>query len=151
MLTRYLRGVANNSPFKCYSDADRLQTIPRLRLNDAWGINDKVALARMWASVGNVANDCVDTAENAAELGALVGTGYTARDMMRLNDVLHGPDALLNYYGVSYGTVLGATTAALFPERMGRVLLSSNVNLAEWYEGYDLAWWGRPGSLRFGG
>jgi pimeloyl-ACP methyl ester carboxylesterase len=74
-------------------------------------------------------------------MGALVGTGYTARDMMRLNDVLNGPDALLNYYGVSYGTVLGATTAALFPERMGRVLLSSNVNLAEWYEGYDLAWW----------
>ncbi|KAH6680093.1 hypothetical protein F5X68DRAFT_245129 [Plectosphaerella plurivora] len=135
------RGTANNSPFKCYNDTERRTIMQKHRVNDAYGPADKVALARMWASIDNVVKDCVSTTENAPEIGAYIGTGYAARDMMLLNDALNGPDALLNYWGISYGTALGAVTAALFPERVGRVLLSSNVNLPEWFNGYDIAWW----------
>lgn len=37
--------------------------------------------------------------------------------------------------GFSYGTVLGATTAAMFPDRMDKVILDGVVNLAEYYHG----------------
>lgn len=110
-------------------------------MNDAYGPKDKTALARMWASTGNIAVDCLASDENAPEMGELIGTGYTARDMMRLNDALEGPESMLNYWGTSYGTILGATTAALFPERMGRVLLTANINIPEWFDGYDIVWW----------
>jgi pimeloyl-ACP methyl ester carboxylesterase len=46
-------------------------------------------------------------------------------------------DALIYYYGVSYGTVIGQTLAALFPDRIGRVIVDSNVNSEEYYSGLD--------------
>ncbi|MGB3955883.1 MAG: alpha/beta hydrolase [Brooklawnia sp.] len=38
-------------------------------------------------------------------------------------------EAQLNFYGVSYGTFLGAVYAELYPENVGRVVLDSAVNL----------------------
>lgn len=43
-----------------------------------------------------------------------------------------GEDGLLNFWGRSYSTVIGQTFAAMFPDRVGRVLLDS-VFLAEDY------------------
>ncbi|KAI0743118.1 TAP-like protein-domain-containing protein [Daedaleopsis nitida] len=37
-----------------------------------------------------------------------VGTAATARDMVALADALEGPGKPINYYGISYGTFLGA-------------------------------------------
>jgi pimeloyl-ACP methyl ester carboxylesterase len=37
------------------------------------------------------------------------------------------------FSGFSYGTVLGATVAAMFPERMDRVILDGVVNVQEYY------------------
>ena len=45
----------------------------------------------------------------------------TAKDLDVLRAVV-GDDSL-NYFGASYGTYLGATYAALFPERVGRLVL----------------------------
>ncbi|KAK6225483.1 hypothetical protein QIS74_01530 [Colletotrichum tabaci] len=135
------RGVATTSPFKCYSDAERPVVMQKHRVNDAFGPEDRTALARMWASAGNVANDCLNSKEQTSGMGELIGTGYLARDLMRLNDALEGPDSLLNYWGISYGTILGATVAAMFPDRMGRVMLDGNVNVPQWYNGYDTIWW----------
>ncbi|KAI9871393.1 MAG: hypothetical protein M1823_008460, partial [Watsoniomyces obsoletus] len=44
-------------------------------------------------------------------------------------------DALIWYYGVSYGTVIGQTLAALYPNRLGRVILDANVNGQDHYDG----------------
>ncbi|RYP63536.1 hypothetical protein DL771_009232 [Monosporascus sp. 5C6A] len=89
------------------------------RADDAFGPEDRTALARMWASAGNLANDCLNSEENAPEIGELISTGYVARDLMQLNDAPEGPDSLLNYWGSSYGTILGTTVAAMFPDKMG--------------------------------
>lgn len=52
-----------------------------------------------------------------------MGTLQVARDMDLLRGLVH--DEKLNYLGYSYGTMLGASYASLFPERSGRLVLDS--------------------------
>ena len=64
-----------------------------------------------------------------AHSGALlphVSTANTARDLDLMRHVLG--DERLNYFGISYGTQLGATYANLFPERVGRTVLDAVVD-----------------------
>ncbi|MFV2118335.1 alpha/beta hydrolase, partial [Streptomyces sp. Act-28] len=55
-----------------------------------------------------------------------VTTDNTARDMDVIRHVLG--DARLNYFGISYGTQLGAAYAHLFPKRTGRTVLDAVVD-----------------------
>ncbi|KAI0723376.1 alpha/beta-hydrolase [Earliella scabrosa] len=52
-----------------------------------------------------------------------MGTSATVRDMVSIADALDGPDSPINYFGISYGTMLGAWFINMFPERVGRVIL----------------------------
>ncbi|WP_051259349.1 alpha/beta hydrolase [Schaalia suimastitidis] len=82
---------------------------------------------------------CEQDSDNAAvliadcagkhELSHYMGTSQVARDMELLR-ALSGSDRL-HYLGYSYGTVLGATYATLFPEKAGRMVLDSAEN-AQW-------------------
>jgi pimeloyl-ACP methyl ester carboxylesterase len=104
------------------------------------GPEDEPGLAYKWASNQNYVSDCLTSNESAPELGELVGTGYVARDIIQLLNAIEGKDAALNFYGLSYGTILGTTFAALFPERVGHMVLDGNVNVPEWYDGVELSW-----------
>ncbi|KAJ3100812.1 hypothetical protein HDU97_001930 [Phlyctochytrium planicorne] len=55
-----------------------------------------------------------------------VSTALTARDMDLIRENL-GEDKL-NFFGVSYGTFLGATYVNMFPDNVGRVVLDGVVN-----------------------
>ncbi|KAF2685085.1 alpha/beta-hydrolase [Lentithecium fluviatile CBS 122367] len=44
-------------------------------------------------------------------------------------------EAKLWYYGVSYGTVLGQTLAALYPNQIGRMILDGNTDGVQYYTG----------------
>jgi len=55
-----------------------------------------------------------------------VTTGNVARDLDLLRQAVG--DQKLNYLGFSYGTFLGATYGALFPGRLGRVVLDGPVD-----------------------
>ncbi|KAL8686032.1 MAG: hypothetical protein Q9218_007393, partial [Villophora microphyllina] len=68
----------------------------------------------------------------------LLGTGCVARDVMQVVDALD-EGGLLNYWGFSYGTVLGVTVAAMFPDRMGQVVLDGNFNPNDYFVGRDPA------------
>lgn len=59
--------------------------------------------------------------ERTGDLLGHVDTVSAARDLDVLRAVLG--DEQLHYLGFSYGTALGATYAALFPERVGRLVL----------------------------
>ncbi len=37
-----------------------------------------------------------------------IGTAATVRDMVAMADALEGPDTPINYFGVSYGTLIGS-------------------------------------------
>jgi len=56
-----------------------------------------------------------------------VNTDSTVRDMDLIRELLG--DAKLNYLGISYGTWLGAWYASLFPERVGRMVLDSSMDV----------------------
>ena len=57
-----------------------------------------------------------------------INTDATARDMDLIRHLLHQDK--LNYIGMSYGTWLGNWYASLFPERVGRMLLTGVTNFA---------------------
>src|SRR6202034_3775239 len=69
----------------------------------------------------------------AAHAGALIDhdtTADVARDMNLLRGAVRDP--VLNYYGESYGTLLGATYANLFPATVGHMILDGNLNPVTW-------------------
>jgi pimeloyl-ACP methyl ester carboxylesterase len=64
---------------------------------------------------------------------ALIGhvtTADVARDMDLLRRAVGAP--MLNYFGISYGTVLGATYANLFPSKVGAMVLDGNLSPVAW-------------------
>jgi pimeloyl-ACP methyl ester carboxylesterase len=62
-----------------------------------------------------------------------VKTTDNAADMDAIRQALG--ERKLNYYGFSYGTYLGQVYATLHPERVGRMVLDSNVDPREvWYD-----------------
>jgi pimeloyl-ACP methyl ester carboxylesterase len=56
-----------------------------------------------------------------------------AKDMNLLREAVGDP--VLNYYGQSYGTLLGAIYANLFPATTGRMILDGNLNPVAWSTG----------------
>ena len=61
-----------------------------------------------------------------------INTDATARDMDLMRSLLG--DTQLNLIGFSYGTWLGTWYASLFPERVGRMLFDSSMNVAGSYD-----------------
>lgn len=64
-------------------------------------------------------------AEQNGALATKIGTNDVARDMDLLRAALG--DRELNYLGFSYGTILGASYATLFPQRTRAMVLDANV------------------------
>ncbi|KAI1371217.1 TAP-like protein-domain-containing protein [Hypoxylon crocopeplum] len=90
------------------------------------------AAGTLWAQGEIIANQCYTQLK---ETGELVGMAFAARDMMSIVDAL-GEDGKLRYWGISGGTTMGATVAAMFPDRMDRVVLDGVMNAHEYYNSY---------------
>ena len=95
-----------------------------------------VAIGKIWAESEIFDRTC-EVTQN--ETGRFVGTMFTARDNLAVADAL-GED-LFNYWGISYGTVLGATVAGRFPERVGRMVLDGVLNSHEYYTNTESEIW----------
>ncbi|KAI5899331.1 uncharacterized protein SCHCODRAFT_02682358 [Schizophyllum commune H4-8] len=57
-----------------------------------------------------------------------LGTAAAVRDLVSLADHLEPGVQEINYWGFSYGTMLGFTFVHMFPDRVGRVVLQSCAN-----------------------
>lgn len=80
---------------------------------------------------------------NADTDAKYAGTSAVVQDMMHFTELqaaARGKDpktAQINYYGVSYGTLVGQTLVALYPDRLRRVLLDGNVYGTAHYQGWE--------------
>lgn len=107
------RGVGDSAPVQCGTDAD----LDALVASDATpdSPDEERQLVDLTA---NFVAACTAPVPGLLEH---MSTANSARDM----DVLRGAlgESQLDYLGVSYGTHLGATYAALFPQNVGRFVL----------------------------
>jgi pimeloyl-ACP methyl ester carboxylesterase len=110
------RGVNHSSAVSCYSDPAEFDSflfdiVPAPYGSDEW-------ISKVEDSNRDFAASC---ATHTGELLGFVDTISAARDLDLLRAILG--DATLNYLGYSYGTLLGATYAELYPKRTGRLVL----------------------------
>ncbi|QCR18589.1 alpha/beta hydrolase [Agrococcus sp. SGAir0287] len=117
------RGVSRSTPITCYDDPrtlyDYLWEIPDDRPADP--LSDE-ALQQQLDDAAAFGDACLQFTGEALEF---MGTEQAASDMDLMRALLG--EEQLQYLGVSYGTLLGATYADLFPEHVGRFVLDAAV------------------------
>ncbi|KAF8309550.1 hypothetical protein DL93DRAFT_2170251 [Clavulina sp. PMI_390] len=74
-----------------------------------------------------------------------IGTAAAVRDMIALSDAIEGPGKKVDYWGFSYGTVIGSYFINMFPDRVGKVIIDGVVNPIPWTTQPDLNLW--PGQI----
>ena len=60
------------------------------------------------------------------------GTTSVVRDIDYINTLIAGKGSLINFYGLSYGTVMGQYLVNVFPKRVGRVVIDGVVDADAW-------------------
>ena len=128
------RGTGTTLPFSCFAtEEERINFYTESSYGAvSWKASD-TALGDTWASQRWMAEACAANA-NASAIGELIGTAFTARDMMQLLDAVE-EGGLLKFWGISYGTALGETVAKMFPDRMGRIVLDAVLDPNEYFAG----------------
>jgi pimeloyl-ACP methyl ester carboxylesterase len=89
--------------------------------------------SKAWNDAKLFVDSCAET-EGNKEIASFLGTPFVAQDMLNIVDAI-GEDGLLRFWGRSYSTILGQTFAAMFPDRVGRILLDSTLRLDDYYSG----------------
>lgn len=75
-----------------------------------------------------------EAAQRESGLLEHVGTASHARDLLAiLDEMSEGKEAKLRYWGFSYGTILGGVFAAMYPDRVERMVSDGNVDYEEWF------------------
>jgi pimeloyl-ACP methyl ester carboxylesterase len=116
------RGVGHSTAVDCGGptvlDHYNYDIVPGTPGSDAW-------IADVENENGQFGQDCLD---NTGPLLQYVDTDSAARDLDLLRAVLG--DKKLNYLGYSYGTLLGATYAELYPTKTGHLGLDGALDPA---------------------
>jgi pimeloyl-ACP methyl ester carboxylesterase len=135
------RGTGKTMLFSCFNDV--VEEATSMRWAREAGNASETSIGKLWAASEIIADSCT---ENAKDIGSLIGTTFVARDMIRMVDAL-AEDGMMRYWGekrrsvsaarctvglmipgFSYGSALGQTVAAMFPDRMDKVVLDANTN-----------------------
>lgn len=114
------RGTGASSPVKCLEPKGLDEFLYGVSPYESGSAED---LAWSRASIKKFVDGC---AENTGDVLGHLDTQSAAKDMDVLRSYLL--DDKLDYLGYSYGTMLGATYATLFPERVGRFVLDGATN-----------------------
>lgn len=119
VLTRYdlvgfdPRGVGRSTPIHCLTDKETDQMI---------ALDGTPSTPTQVRTLMDAAKSLADLCKARAGLMLpFIGSANVARDMDLLRAILG--DAKLNYLGKSYGTLIGAIYADLFPKRVGHLVL----------------------------
>jgi pimeloyl-ACP methyl ester carboxylesterase len=110
------RGVNRSSAVSCSDDPSELDDFIYAITPGVIGSDEWIATAE--ADNAAFGAECL---KHTGELLGYVDTVSAARDLDLLRAILG--DEKLNYLGFSYGTLLGATFAELYPDKTGRLVL----------------------------
>ncbi|KAL1640654.1 hypothetical protein SLS58_006668 [Diplodia intermedia] len=132
------RGTVDTILFSCFRNESE-KAIWQLTNRVIAGNSSDVALGELWAIAQSYGDTCQNN-PNATSIGGVIGTAYTARDLISVVDAL-GEDGLLRFWGFSYGSALGATVAAIFPERVDRVVIDGVLNIHQYWKYHDVEMW----------
>ncbi|EJD44688.1 hypothetical protein AURDEDRAFT_103901 [Auricularia subglabra TFB-10046 SS5] len=125
------RGIGHTTPI--------LDTLPTDSERITWGlslplsVNNTPDAAGKLHGYAKILGELVE--ERQKQTAEHMSTAIVARDMLSITRA-HGRDKLL-YWGFSYGTVLGITFSAMFPEHVGRVIVDG---VADTENYYSAAW-----------
>ncbi|KAJ6554854.1 hypothetical protein B0H19DRAFT_1263146 [Mycena capillaripes] len=127
------RGVIYSTPMVSWfkTDVERTLWMPAT-LNTVYpSLNESSgALAEQWARAQIQGELAAERDENYMKY---ITTDNTARDMLRITEAF-GRDKL-QYWGISYGSVLGSTFASMFPDKVGRIAIDGVLDMEAWYSG----------------
>ncbi|KAI9327210.1 alpha/beta hydrolase fold-domain-containing protein [Obelidium mucronatum] len=119
------RGIGESVPITCFKTANHHAQFDVM----ASGVNPpdtlgSTTLVSSYAAVQEAwAKSC---AKWAGDILPHMGTTQVARDMDEIRKALG--DDVLNYYGFSYGTMLGTVYVSMFPDRVGRAIIDGVMN-----------------------
>lgn len=117
------RGVGVHTPMVCKSED------PRPRIDQPFPMSKSDA--RSFVKVARWAGAACR--HDSSPIVNHMSTADTARDMDLIRQAVG--DAKLNYYGVSYGTYLGQTYAAMFPDNVGHMIIDGVLDPIAWSTG----------------
>jgi pimeloyl-ACP methyl ester carboxylesterase len=112
------RGIGYSAPISCGFGAAQAYTGPVPTY-----ASDRTAVAAEAEVVKGIAAQCA--AHDVDGRLRHISTANTARDLDRIRVAL-GEDKI-SYFGVSYGTALGAAYASMFPDHSDRIVLDSAI------------------------
>ncbi|MFF3448581.1 alpha/beta hydrolase [Streptomyces sp. NPDC002667] len=119
------RGIGNSTAVNCFKTPEQAA---RWNAGHPVGFPVGQAERRQWiASYRELGRLCE---KRDPELLRHVGTVDTARDLDQLRRAVG--DRKLTYMGISYGTILGATYANLYPSKVRAMTLDSNIAPSAW-------------------
>lgn len=123
------RGIGQSTRAQCYANGDEeaavigaFEAFPATYAEQAAWRDGYTAFSRA----------CAD---RTGDVLSHLSTADVARDLEQLR--LASGGAPLNYWGVSYGTILGATYANLFPDNIRSLVLDGNLSPQSWTAGGD--------------
>ena len=133
------RSVNNSGPLlDCFEGQDWLRDYYISQFYHTVDPRSNVSLSNYYELSGTFGTWCT---QHLNETAKYVNTPATARDMLQYAELLaesqgkSREQAKVNYYGVSYGSVLGTTFSSLFPDRVGKFLIDGVVDGDDYYHG----------------
>ncbi|KAJ8514256.1 hypothetical protein ONZ45_g8186 [Pleurotus djamor] len=137
------RGVNNTAPIDCFPSSPRNRAIFRtLYFRETSDASD-ASIASQFATAEAYGSWCNKAIGGVNGTARYTGSAAVARDMLRYTEAeqrvlgLPEEEGKLWFYGLSYGTVLGVTFAAMFPDRIGRLMLDGVMDAEDYY---NLQW-----------
>lgn len=133
------RGIGESTPLKCFTQYEEFMpylstpSYPRTAIEEL----DKIDLSDV------IANACE---ARGGELYKNMTTADVARDLDWLRRAF-GDDEL-NFYGMSYGSYVGATYANMYPRNVGRIIVDGVIDPVAWATGRGFQSWFEPVTSR---
>ncbi|WP_327363998.1 alpha/beta hydrolase [Streptomyces sp. NBC_01296] len=119
------RGIGNSTAVNCFDDAAEAEAWGKAKPTGfPVGEKERTTWIDAYADLGRRCE------KRDPDLLRHVSTTDTAQDLDLLRRAVG--EEQLNYLGVSYGTILGATYANLFPDKVRAMVLDSNIDPKAW-------------------